>query len=144
LTTPDKTIVPVQLLLQAAPLGDAPAQPVYTLVTDPKEWDNLGGQIPDAALLAGREADVPIIVAFAGVKGSSGYQVDVPRARLEDDRLIITVEIAAPGADDITEPATTLPFVLATIPSDIFTAARSYVIVDGSGVELSRGQLIAP
>jgi hypothetical protein len=142
--TPASPTLPVTLLLQAAPLGDTPAQPVYTIVTDPKEWDNLNGQIPEAALQAGRKADVPIIVAFAGVKGSSGYQVDVPRAQLEADRLIITVEVAAPGADDITEPATTLPFAIATIPSDTLSAARAYTIIDDRGVELSRGQFTTP
>lgn len=139
--------VPITLLLQAAPLGDEPARPVYAIVTDPKSWDSLNGQIPAAALQAGREASVAgnlVIVAFAGVKGSSGYQVSVREAVLQADRLIVTVEVTTPGVDDITEPATTLPFALATIPADTLSAARSYVIVDNHGIELSRAQFVGP
>ncbi len=145
--TPASPTLPVTLLLQAAPLGDMPAQPVYTIVTDPKEWDNLNGQIPEAALQAGREASAAgqiVIVAFAGVKGSSGYQVSVREATRQADRLIITVEQTAPSADDIVEPATTLPFAIATIPSDTLSAARVYTIIDDRGVELSRGQFTTP
>jgi hypothetical protein len=132
------------VILQAAPLGDTPAQPVYTIVTDPKEWDSLSGQIPEAALQAGREASAPVIVAFAGVKGSSGYLVNVRDAVLQADRLIVTVEVTAPGAADIVEPATTLPFVVAALPSDVLATARSYIIVDHSSLEVSRGELTAP
>lgn len=150
-TTTDKAFaampVPVTLLTQAAPLGDAPAQPIYALVLSDSDWEPLDGQIPEAALQGGRQADHAaqvIVVAFAGVKGSSGYQVSVREAALQASELIITVAITAPGADDIVEPASTLPFALAAIPRDALAAARSYAIVDEGGHTLIRNQITAP
>ncbi len=139
--------VSVTMLLQAAPLGDAPAQPLYTLVADNTDWDRLDGRIPEAALQAGRQAGATgdvVIVAFAGVKGSSGYQVRVGEAALQAGELIVTVAVTAPAADDIVEPASTLPFALAAIPRDALAAVDSYTIVDERGHTLIHNQSTTP
>ncbi len=161
MTTPDHApiaattphIIPVSIavsatvLLQAAPLGDAPAQAVYALVVNDNDWDRLAGQIPEAALQAGRQASAAghaVVVAFAGAKGSSGYQVNLRKATLQADELTITVAVTAPGADDIVEPASTLPFVLAIIPRDALATIHSYVFVDEGGQSLIRSRITAP
>ncbi len=157
MTTPDRApiaattphIIPVSatVLLQAAPLGDAPAQAVYALVVNDNDWDRLDGQIPEAALQAGRQTSAAghaVVVAFAGAKGSSGYQVNLRQATLQADELTITVAVTAPGADDIVEPASTLPFVLAVIPRDALATIHSYAFIDEGGHSLIRNRIAAP
>lgn len=138
--------IPVTPLIQAAPLGDAPAQPIYALVAEDSDWDRLAGRIPEAALKSGRQADAAtqvVVVAFGGVKGSSGYQVAVRQAILQADALTITVAMSGPSADAIVEPASTLPFALAALPRDALAAARSYMIVDERGNTLARDRIQA-
>lgn len=138
--------IPVTPLIQGAPLGDAPAQPIYALVAKDSDWDRLAGRIPEAALKSGRQADAAtqvVVVAFGGVKGSSGYQVAVRRAILQADALTITVAMSGPSADAIVEPANTLPFALATLPRAALAAARSYTIVDERGNALARDRIQA-
>lgn len=136
--------IPVTPLIQAAPLGDTPAQPVYALAAREDDWRRLEGRIPEAALQAGRQAGTAgqvVVVAFGGVKGSSGYRVDVREAVLQAGALTITVTVTGPGADDIVEPASTLPFALAALPGHALAAARAYTIVDERGHALARDQI---
>ncbi|MCS7059924.1 MAG: protease complex subunit PrcB family protein [Anaerolineae bacterium] len=138
-------VIPVSVLLQAAPLGDTPSEPIYTLITDLKAWDELAGRIPQSAWDVGRQAAAAgqvVILAFAGEKGSSGYRVDIPQVQLQAEQLTVTVSVVAPDAQQIVEPASTLPFVLATIPRETLGAVRTCLFEDEQGRALQRLEVI--
>jgi hypothetical protein len=104
---------------RAAPLGDEPAQPVYRLVPCPGEWAGLQALLPERAFAAGVRARSPseaLIVAFAGVRPSSGHHIVVDRIEAGEGEIVISVSRVSPASGDIVEPATTLPYHVVAFP----------------------------
>lgn len=128
----ESTPVPFTTVVQGAPLGDQPAGPLYTVATEAGQWQELRDRIPSEAADAGADSirsDQILILAFGGVKGSSGYQIDIEQVVREGDQLVITVSEMSPDPDQVVEPATTLPFHLAAIsPADVDTSRISTVV----------------
>jgi hypothetical protein len=121
--TPTETFrksIPFNTITQEAPLGDQPAQPYYGVIEQLSDLDNLVDKLPPQALEAARQAYQPgglIFVAFAGVKGSNGYQITIQSIWEEENQIIIQVVLTKPGALQVVEPAKTLPFYLASLTS---------------------------
>ncbi len=124
--------IPFATVAQGTPLGDQPDQPLYTVVTQPDRWQELTGRMPAEAGQAGVDAvqsNQILVLAFAGARSSSGYQISVERIVREGDRLVITVSETEPDPDQIVEPATTLPYHLVALsPNDVNTATVSTII----------------
>jgi hypothetical protein len=121
--------LPFTTIVQEASLGDHPTEPLYTIVARPNEWDELRGRLPDQAIEAGirvgpSSGDL-IVVAFAGVKGSSGHSITVENIDHDRDQVMVTVSQTAPGLDDIVEPAYTLPYHLVALSRKYLQPARS-------------------
>ena len=121
--TPSLHSTPISLsfstISQGAPLGDHPGEPLYAVVVNASEWDELTGRLPPQAVSAGKQAgntsDDIIIVVFAGVKGSSGYGINIKSINFEGGEFKILIDESEPGLDEITEPATTLPYHLVSL-----------------------------
>jgi len=125
------TTVPFTTIIQKALLGDHPTEPVYTIVALPEKWNELRERLPNAAIEVGMQAsqssDDLVIVAFAGMKGSSGYRVTVESVTLEEenDQVVISISQTTPNPDDIVEPATTLPYHLVALSRKYLQPARA-------------------
>jgi hypothetical protein len=138
------------IIAQEAPLGDYPAEPFYTVIGRSGKWDELREVLPDRAIEAGIQAssskDDLIVVAFAGVKGSSGYNVTVESIVQAGDQLVIVVSQTVPGSDDIVEPATTLPYHLVAVPMKSLDLARvrTFIFHDVQGTILNQGDISFP
>jgi len=135
--------LPLTTIAQQAPLGDLPAEPLYTVVSQPEEWRELQAVLPapavEAGLQASQSADRLLVVAFAGMRPSSGYQITIEAVRWQNDHLAITISQTTPGADDIVEPATTLPYHLVTLPTEISAGTDlSYVFYGEEGTILAQ------
>lgn len=142
--------IPFWTIAQEAPLGDHPTEPYYGVVTRPGEWSELHGQLPPAAIKAGRKAgpmqDHLIIAAYAGAKGSSGYSLSVDSLVVDGDRVIVTVSQQAPEPDAVREPAMTLPYHLVAVPTEALGPVRSlaFEFRDQAGLVLSRKEVVLP
>jgi hypothetical protein len=77
---------------------------------------------PPDALQAGREAtrnaSSIALIAFAGVKATSGYRVTIDTLGIENNRLIVIVREQHPDEDATVEPAMTLPYHVIAVPRD--------------------------
>ena len=130
-----------------APLGDHPSEPLYTVVTFPKEWNKLRGRIPDRAIEAGIRTgelnDNLILIAFAGVKPSSGYSITFKRVVQEGDYLFIHIFHTKPSLNKIVEPASTLPYHLVRLPKEKLYPARilTFEFYDEKENTLSQGYI---
>lgn len=110
--------IPFQSIAQQAPLGDRPTEPFFGLFWQPGDWESLASKLPQPALEAARQAGAPgelILIAFAGVKGSSGYQIAIQSIWQEGNQIIIQVVQTKPNVGQAVEPARTLPFFLAKL-----------------------------
>jgi hypothetical protein len=126
---------------QGAPLGEQPADPLYTVVRQMSRWQELRERIPAEAADAGSDSirsDQILILAFDGVKGSSGYRVHIEQVVQEGDRLVITVSRTSPDPDQVVEPATTLPFHLTAISPDAVAGISTVVFQDTESNTLIR------
>jgi hypothetical protein len=125
--------LPFVTIAHGAPLGDTPVEPLYTAVPASQACRRLRGRLPDQALEAGTRlgvsGDNPLIVAFAGVKPSSGHAVTIERIVRKGDRLFVRVSHAAPGLNAIVEPAATLPYHLVRLPGEALPAAPALAFV---------------
>lgn len=143
---PSSDSIPFTTLAQGAPLGDQPAQPLYTAATQPSQWQELTDRLPAEASQAGMtaiESNQILILAFAGVRSSSGYRVTVERIVPERDRLVVTVSETEPDPDQVVEPATTLPYHLVALSlEDVNIAAISTIVFQNrEGTILNRENL---
>jgi hypothetical protein len=132
-----------------APLGSEPDEPLYTVVASPDGWDKLRGRLPDRALEAGAQSGPSrgklTVVAFAGVRPSSGYRVTVERIVQERAQLIVTVALETPAPEGIVEPATTLPYHLVALSTDqLPRRPLSFIFRDLQGTDLASGQIRSP
>ena len=117
--SPTAASIPMQTISKGAPLGDDPAEPFYAVITTAKEWNDLEGRVPESVQEAGRtyepkETEI-LLLAIAGVKGTSGYAITIQDVRIEGGQVIVQLSETAPGPDEIVEPASTLPFHLVAI-----------------------------
>jgi hypothetical protein len=133
-----------------APLGDHPTDPLYTVVVHPDEWSELQGQLPEAAIRAGLQAgpeqDNLIVVAFAGVKGTSGYSLTVESVVRDQDLAIVTVSQQSPEPGNVVEPAMTLPYHLVAAPREALVSVQGVTVEfrDPEGIILERKELLLP
>jgi len=133
--TPTETFrksIPFKTITQEAPLGDKPAQPYYGVIEQLSDLDNLVDKLPPQALEAARQAYQPgglILVTFAGVKGSNGYQITIQSIWEEENQIIIQVVQTKPGASQVVEPAKTLPFYLVGLTRTDLPQNSSYDFV---------------
>ena len=141
--------IPFQLITQQAPLGDRPAQPFFGLVWQPGDLESLAGKLPGPALEFARGAIRPgelILILFAGVKGSSGYQIAIQNVWQEGNQIIILVEQTQPDTGQVVEPARTLPFYLANLARNDLPQESTLVFVfkDDRGNILAGQTVINP
>lgn len=144
-STPTETFrksIPFKTITQEAPLGDQPGQPYYGVIGKLSDLDNLVDKLPPQALEAARQAYQPgglIFVAFAGVKGSNGYQITIQSIWEDGNQIIIQVVLTKPDALQVVEPAKTLPFYLVGLtPTDLpQNSSYDFVFKDDLGQILS-------
>lgn len=126
--------LPFTTLGQGAPLGDQPVRPLYAAAARPESWADLAGRLPaQAAQLAGVEDELQqahslLIIAFAGVKGSSGYEIRIESIVQEGDRLRVTVSHTEPDPNENVEPARTLPYHIVALPREVLEGDVSTVL----------------
>ena len=142
-TAAEETIaVPFTTIIQDAPLGDEPAEPTYAVITAPGGWERIEGQLPPEAVAAGREGNQEqlFFIAFGGARASSGYQMTISSLRSSGDQLLVTVDEQRPDADDIVEPAMTLPFHVVAVPTHELPEGVASVIFQRSNGEIIHEQ----
>lgn len=128
--------VPFTTIAHGALLGAVPASPLYT-VLEPAEWDQLRSLLPASLFQAGVPAagsETLIVVAVAGVKNSSGYELTIRRITRSGSLLTVVVEETGPEPEQIVEPAATVPYHIVApdrgAPGD---APARVVFVDTAG-----------
>lgn len=107
-------------IAQDAPLGDEPAEAAYVAIDDAEGWERAAERLPADAVEAGRSAmdNRVVFVAFAGAKGSSGYQIAIQSMVVQDDELLVTVAEESPGEEEVVEPAMTVPFHVVAVAAE--------------------------
>ncbi len=141
--------LPFRTVAQAAPLGTRPSDPAYSVMVKPDVQARLEVTFPTDALEAGetavRDDGTLALLAFGGVKATSGYQVAVEEIRRAGERLVVTVIEHGPEADDKVEPAMTLPYhVVAVTREEIPDAVTRVVFEDESGRVLNQAAYPLP
>ncbi len=124
--TPGPTLTLTELafrvIAQAAPLGDHPKEPAYAAIKESTEWDTLASKIPAQALESAKTAmqtassQQLYLLAFSGVRGTSGYTLSIQSIHLNGDQCTVVVAEMKPAENTIVEPAMTLPYVLVALP----------------------------
>lgn len=121
-----------EIIQQEAPLGDHPSEPAYWVITSPDHWDALEGAIPEEALAAGSKFEgwgsSLVLVVYAGVKGSSGYSIQIRSIQAEENHWTVTVSETKPDADQIVEPAKTVPYAVVGVSTDDLPAGDQILI----------------
>lgn len=136
--------LPFQVIHTAAPLGDQPEQPLYTLVSGPEEWEALSSRLPAEAIVAARQAAADpqnlVLVVYAGQQPSSGYSISVEGIYSQEEVYLVRVEEILPGPEQITEPAVTLPYQIVAISKKEFPkdVDLTFVFQDTQNKELAR------
>ena len=106
---------------QGAPLGDHPREAFYGVITSAQGWDALRARMPDSLVAAGekdaRAGKMIYLAAFGGVKGSSGYSLDVQKLTCGGGACTLFLSEKKPGAETVVEPAMTLPYLLIGVPA---------------------------
>ena len=144
LKNPSPLTIPLTSIAHEAPLGDHPSEPLFTVVAFPEEWNKLRGRVPDQAIEAGirygKLNDKLILVAFAGIKPSSGHSITLNSVVQEGDQLFVHIFHTKPGLNKIVEPATTLPYHLVTLPKEKLypTHILTFVFCDEKGHVLNQ------
>lgn len=136
--------LPFQVIREAAPLGDQPEQPYYAVVSEPEEWEAMSGSLPLEAITAGKQASGEtehlILVVYAGQQPSSGYSIAIEGIYPQEDVYLVRVDETRPGAEQITEPAFTLPYQIVAISRKELPIALNitFVFQDTQNKELAR------
>lgn len=134
--------IPFRVIAQAAPLGDQPKEPRYAVTATAQDWEALQPYIPEPAFTAGKAPDPStgelVVVLFLGVRGTSGYSIEINNIQILKDQCTILFKEVKPTADTITEPARTLPFLLIALPLNVFASQTRVTFVFQ---EMSEGNL---
>jgi hypothetical protein len=121
---PQTDAVPLRVVAQASPLGDQPKEALFTVVVEAQEWEKLRDALPQQAYLPEQATGHPdgevVLVLFIGVRPTSGYAVTIDEIRLAGQTCTVQFQEVKPAQGTITEPARTLPFLLAAIPIGSF------------------------
>jgi hypothetical protein len=100
-------------------LGSRPARAVYAVVTSTDMWDSLRGRVPERAIQAGAQSGqlerYVFILAFAGMRGTSGCSLTIQSITQRGDFVEVRVKEDKPDPSQIVEPATTLPYQLVRV-----------------------------
>jgi hypothetical protein len=137
-------------IAQKAPLGDHPVDPAYLVLTEQSQWEELQGVIPDQALTAGKALDGwdsnLVLVVFSGAKGSSGYTIEVDSINSTDSGWTVNLIEGGPDADQITEPAMTLPYAIVQVPREYLPKGNQLLVefVDQERSVLSTSEILIP
>lgn len=148
--TPAERDAQYALVSQGAPLGDHPREAFYGVVTSAQGWDEIRAKVPDALVEAGvkdaQAGKVIYLVAFGGVKGSSGYALDVQKLTCETGACSLTLAETKPAAETVVEPAMTLPYLLIGVPADQFVRGSKVVFIfkDPQGGSIYQGETSIP
>ena len=130
-------VIPFETLAQEAPLGDHPPTPVYAVMIKPDTPADWQANVPAEAVRAGqkgaRDPETVTILAFAGAKATSGYQITVDAIRRQGNQLIITVSEQQPDEDATVEPAMTLPYHVVAVPRDALPDPVTRVVFQNAG-----------
>jgi hypothetical protein len=148
--TTSSTNIAFQVLEQAAPLGDQPAAAAYTVITNSKDLDTIRTRIPTQAA-ATLQSDVNTatslyLLAFAGVRGTSGYTLNITAIQQKGNQYTVVVSETIPDQETIVEPATTLPYIIVTIPlSELPQGEKiTFIFTDPEGAFLEQADTQIP
>lgn len=96
-----------------------PEKQQAVVIHDDAEWKSVvGGDMP---LL---EVDERIIVLFAGMKKTGGWEILPNRAFLAGDVLVIDASLHGPAPGDMTTQALTYPFAVVAVNTRDFKSVR--------------------
>jgi hypothetical protein len=139
-----------ETILIDAPLGDDPVDSAYLVITEPSQLEQLQGVIPDSALTAGKsfagwDSNL-ILIVFSGVKGSSGYGIQIDSITAADNRWTVFVTETRPSAEQIVEPARTMPFALIQVSKGYLLGGDQLVVefIDQERKVLSTSEISIP
>jgi hypothetical protein len=124
---------------KGAPLGDRPAEPLYTVVNDISQWNKIRERLParvvDAVKRGFQFNGNLLVIAFAGAKSSSGYSIKLNSIVQKDHFLLVEISQTSPAPNEIVEPAFTLPAHITAISkkSLIPTKFLTFVFHDAHG-----------
>jgi len=142
--------VPFRVVDQAAPLGDHPKEPVYAVITRPEDWEAIKERIPNQVFDQGKmkadyEKEVYLLV-YAGVKGSSGYAINVAKLSVEKEQYIVIIAEESPAPNAVVEPAMTLPYILLAVSRDARASGQrlTFTFKDRAGKTLSQQDIQLP
>lgn len=122
---------------QEAPLGDEPADPAYMAIAKAQGWELAAERLPADAVEAARSVGEQQVafVAFAGARGSSGYQITIRSIEVRGDELLVTVEEKRPGENENVEPAMTVPYHVVAVAGEAIPQAVTAVRFQDEGGE---------
>lgn len=148
---PEGEEIPLEVLSQGAVLGESAPEAKYLVVQSGGEIDSLKGELPQVVLeqlrgVPGLGEGKAAILAYAGVKSSSGYSIEVSSVRVENGVITVQVDQSAPGSDDIVEPATTQPYYLAVVSFQDLNLDQSTEVrfVDSEGRTIAQDTISVP
>jgi PrcB C-terminal len=148
--TPTQVKITFQIVEAGALLGDKPKEPVFAAISTSKEWDALDQSLPSTLILNGKEAmksyPALYLLAYTGVKGSSGYKLEITNIELDKGQYIVKVTESAPTQGTVVEPAMTLPYVLVAIPLDELPHNQkiTFVFTNPQGAVLNQQEVQTP
>jgi hypothetical protein len=137
-------------IAQDAPLGDRPVNPAYRVITEPWQWEELQEVIPEQALAAGKALDGwdsnLVLVVFSGVKRSSGYAIQVDSISSTDNGWTVNVIESGPTADQIVEPAMTVPYAIVQVSREYLPKGNQILVefIDQERIVLSKSEISIP
>ena len=148
--TPGQESLPFHVVEQAAPLGDNPKEAVYKVITTTSDWDVLNTRVPTSAMETGKAAlasdKALYLLAFAGIKGTSGYSVNITTIRQAGSQYTVVVSETKPAEGAIIEPAMTLPYILVGVPLTELPHGENaiFVFTNPQGTILGQGEVQIP
>jgi hypothetical protein len=150
-TSPEGAKIPLEVQSQGAVLGEGAPEAKYLVVRSPDQIDSLKDELPSIVLeqlraVSGLGEGKAAILAYAGVKSSSGYSIEVTSVRMENGVITIHVDQSAPGSDEIVEPATTQPYYLGVITIEDLELDQSMEVrfVDSEGRTIAQDTISVP
>lgn len=154
--TPTRQITPVQksisfqVVQQAAPLGDHPKEAYYSVITSASDLEALITRLPGSAIeeiKAAQASDHALyLLAFAGVRGSSGYGLNITSIDQQGNQFTVVVAETKPAPESIVEPAMTLPYVIAAVPASELPQGERlfFIFTNPQGTTLGQGEAQIP
>lgn len=122
--------------IDSGSLGQGAAEPRAVVATS-------SGSLSEAANLPIRGAESTMdmggeeafIAVFWGKKNTGGYTIEIESARVEGDRVSITLARSSPPEGAIVSQALTYPYAVAAL-EDLDPSSKDFVLTDETGREL--------